>query len=117
LGTKLVGYFKGGFFAESSGYGTYIVGQIDLSTGLRKNLFESRSKTVDLRDGSTFAVIREGDDAVIKNLKTGAEVRHAKNAYVTHVDKYVLVWSRKGAKTEAWLYDSARWNVVASAAN
>lgn len=116
LGSNLVSYFRGGYFLESTSYGTYIVGQIDLGTGVRKNLFETRSKTVELTDGSALAILRSKDNTVIKNLKTGGQVTHSANAYVTPVNNYVLVWT-KDERTTAWLYEPVRWTTVATAAN
>jgi len=116
LGSNLVSYFRGGYFLESTSYGTYIVGQIDLGTGVRKNLFETRSKMVELSDGSTLAILRSKENTVIKNLKTGGQVTHSANAYVTPVNNYVLVWT-KDARTTAWLYEPMRWTAVATAAN
>ncbi len=116
LGSNLVSYFRGGYFLESTSYGTYIVGQIDLGTGNRKNLFETRSKSVELTDGSSLAVLRGKDNTIIKNLKTGGQVTHSANAYVSSVNNYVLIWT-KSSRTTAWLYEPIRWTAVATAAN
>lgn len=116
LGSNLISYFRGGYFIESTSYGTYIVGQIDLSSGVRKNLFETRTKMVDLSDGSMFAVIRGKENTVVKNLKTGGQVTHGPNAYIAPVDKYLLVWT-KDSRTTAWLYEPQRWTAVATATN
>ncbi len=116
LGSNLISYFRGGYFLETTSYGTNIVGQIDLASGVRKNLFETRSKAVELADGSTLAVVRNRDNTVIKNLKTGGQVTHGANAYVAPVDNYVLVWT-KDARTTAWLYEPNRWTALATAAN
>jgi hypothetical protein len=116
LGANLVSYYRGGYFLENTSYGTNIVGQIDLNSGLRKNLFETRSKMISIRDGSPYAVVREKGVTVVKNLKTGGQITHGANAYVAMFDKYVLVWTRD-RKTTAWLYDPARWTQVATAAN
>ena len=116
MGSGLVSYYRGGYFIEKTSYGTYIVGQIDLLSGVRKNLYESRSKSVELRDGSPILVVRTPTSTIIKNLKTGSIVTHQKNAYVTSVDKYVLVWTYD-KKTSAWLYDPVRWTAVRTAPN
>ena len=116
LGTNLVSYFRGGYFLESTSYNTYIVGQIDLGTGLRKNLFETRSKLVDLKDGSSVAVVRQKGSTVIKNLKTGGQITTEGNAFVAPIDKYVLVWS-KDQRMSAYLYEPVRWTVIATATN
>ncbi len=116
LGSKLISYFRGGYFLESTSYGTNIVGQIELSTGSRKNLFETRSKVVEMTDGSTLAVLRTKENTVIKNLKTGGQVTHSPNAFVSPINNYVLVWT-KNARTTAWLYEPVRWTAIATAAN
>lgn len=116
LGSNLVSYFRGGYFIESTSYGTYIVGQIDLGSGVRKNLFETRTKMVDLSDGSTYAIIRAKESTVVKNLKTGGQVTHGPNAYIAPIDKYLLVWTRD-TRTTAWLYEPQRWTTVATATN
>ncbi len=116
LGTNLISYFRGGYFLESTSYNTYIVGQIDLSSGLRKNLFETRSKSVDLKDGSSVAVVRQKGSTVVKNLKTGGQITTDGNAYVAPIDKYVLVWT-KDQRTSAYLYEPVRWTAVATATN
>jgi hypothetical protein len=116
LGSNLVSYFRGGYFLESTSYGTYIVGQIDLGTGIRKNLFETRSKSVELSDGSSLAVLRNKDNTIVKNLKTGGQVTHSANAYVSSINNYVLIWT-KNSRTTAWLYEPVRWTAVATAAN
>lgn len=116
LGSNLISYFRGGYFVEASSYGTNIVGQIDLATGVRKNLFETRTKNVELNDGSALAVVRSRDTTVIKNLRTGGQVTHSANAYVAPIDNYVLVWT-KDSKTTAWLYEPGRWTALATAAN
>lgn len=116
LGSNLVAYYRGGFFLETTSYGTSIVGQIDLASGVRKNLFETRSKTVELADGSPFAVVRNRDNTVIKNLKTGGQITHSAKAYMTPVNNFVLVWT-KDTRTAAWLYEPTRWTAVATAAN
>jgi hypothetical protein len=116
LGTNLVSYFRGGYFLESTSYNTYIVGQIDLGSGLRKNLFETRSKLVDLKDGSSVAVVRQKGSTVVKNLKTGGQITAEGNAFVAPIDKYVLVWS-KDQRMNAYLYEPVRWTVVATATN
>jgi hypothetical protein len=116
LGTNLISYFRGGYFLESTTYNTYIVGQIDLGSGLRKNLFETRSKLVDLKDGSSVAVIRQKGSTIVKNLKTGGQITTDGNAYVAPVDKYVLVWTKE-KRTSAYLYEPVRWTAVATATN
>lgn len=116
LGSNLISYFRGGYFLESTSYGTSIVGQIDLGTGIRKNLFETRSKEVELTDGSSLAVLRNRDNTIIKNLKTGGQVTHSANANVTAVNNYVLIWT-KDTRTTAWLYEPMRWTTLATAAN
>lgn len=116
LGSNLISYFRGGYFLESTSYGTYIVGQIDLGSGVRKNLFETRSKSVELSDGSALAVLRNKDNTIIKNLKTGGQVTHSANAYVSSMNNYVLIWT-KNNRTTAWLYEPVRWTAVATAAN
>lgn len=116
LGSNLVSYFRGGYFLESTSYGTYIVGQIDLGSGIRKNLFETRSKTVELADGSALAILRSKDNTIVKNLKTGGQVTHSANAYVSSVNNYVLIWT-KNNRTSAWLYEPIRWTAIATAAN
>ena len=116
LGSNLVSYFRGGYFLESTSYGTYIVGQIDLSTGIRKNLFETRSKMVELADGSSLAILRTKENTVIKNLKTGGQVTHSANAFVEPINNYVLVWTRD-TRVTAWLYEPMRWTAIATAAN
>ena len=116
LGSKLISYFRGGYFLESTSYGTNIVGQIELATGTRKNLFETRSKVVEMTDGSALAVLRTKENTVIKNLKTGGQVTHSPNAFVSPINNYVLVWT-KNARTTAWLYEPVRWTAVATAAN
>ena len=116
LGSKLVSYFRGGYFLESTSYGTNIVGQIELASGNRKNLFETRSRTVEMTDGSALAVLRTKENTVIKNLKTGGQVTHSPNAFVSTIDNYVLVWT-KNSRTTAWLYEPVRWTAVATASN
>ncbi|MBS1701527.1 MAG: hypothetical protein JST12_07695 [Armatimonadetes bacterium] len=116
LGSNLVSYYRGGYFLETTSYGTSIVGQIDLASGLRKNLFETRAKNVELSDGSYLAILRSKDNTVIKNLKTGGQVMHAANAYVEPLDNYVLVWT-KNTRTTAWLYEPTRWTAIATGAN
>ncbi len=116
LGSNLVSYFRGGYFLESTSYGTYIVGQIELASGNRKNLFETRSKSVELTDGSPLAVLRTKDSTIIKNLRTGGQVSHSANAYVSSVNNYVLIWTKE-SRTAAWLYEPVRWTAVATAAN
>ena len=115
-GSNLVSYFRGGYFLEKTSYGTYIVGQIELSTGLRKNLFETRSKVVEMNDGSNLAVLRSKENTIIKNLKTGGQVTHSPNAYVSPYKNYVLIWT-KTTRTSAWLYEPVRWTAIATAAN
>jgi hypothetical protein len=116
LGSNLLSYYRGGFFLEQTSYGTQIVGQIDLNSGLRKNLFETRSKMISIKDGSPYAVVREKGNTVVKNLRTGGQITHAANAYVTSLDNYVLVWTRD-RRTTAWLYDPSNWTQLATAAN
>ena len=116
LGSNLKSYYRGGYFLESTSYGTNIVGQIDLASGTRKNLFETRSSSVELTDGSSLAVLRSKDNTIIKNLKTGGQVTHSVNAYVSPVNNYVLVWT-KNSRTTAWLYEPVRWTAIATAAN
>ena len=116
LGSNLISYFRGGYFLESTSYGTYIVGQIELASGIRKNLFETRSKSVELTDGSSLAILRNKDKTIIKNLKTGGQITHSANAFVSSVNNYVLIWT-KDARTSAWLYEPTRWTAVATAAN
>ena len=116
LGSNLISYFRGGYFLESTSYGTYIVGQIELASGNRKNLFETRSKTVELTDGSALAILRNKDNTIIKNLRTGGQVTHSANAYVSAVNNYVLIWT-KDTRTTAWLYEPVRWTAIATAAN
>jgi hypothetical protein len=116
LGSNLMSYYRGGFFLEQTSYGTQIVGQIDLNSGLRKNLFETRSKMIAIKDGSPFAVVRERGNTIVKNLRTGGQITHSANTYVTSLDNYVLVWTRD-RRTTAWLYDPAQWTQVATAAN
>lgn len=116
LGTNLISYFRGGYFLESTSYNTYIVGQIDLGSGLRKNLFETRSKLVDLKDGSSVAVVRQKGSTIVKNLKTGGQITTDGNAYVAPIDKYVLVWTKE-QRTNAYLYEPVRWTAVATATN
>ena len=116
LGTNLISYFRGGYFLESTTYNTYIVGQIDLGSGLRKNLFETRSKSVDLKDGSSVAVVRQKGSTIVKNLKTGGQITTDGTAFVAPVDKYVLVWTKE-QRTSAYLYEPVRWTAVATATN
>ncbi len=116
LGTNLISYFRGGYFLESTTYNTYIVGQIDLGSGLRKNLFETRSKMVDLKDGSSVAVVRANGSTIVKNLKTGGQITTAGQAFVTPLENYVLVWTREN-RTNAYLYEPVRWTAVATATN
>ncbi len=116
LGTNLISYFRGGYFLESTSYNTYIVGQIDLGSGLRKNLFESRSKSIDLKDGSSVAVVRQKGSTIVKNLRTGGQITTDGNAYVAPIDKYVLVWTKE-QRTSAYLYEPVRWTAVATASN
>lgn len=114
LGSGLISYVRGGYFVEGTSYSTYIVGQIDLLSGLRKNLYESRSKAIEMRDGSPYLIVRNAKNTVIKNLRTGGQISHAGSVQVTTVDKFVLVWSTE-SRTSAWLYDPTRWTAVATA--
>jgi hypothetical protein len=116
LGSNLVSYYRGGYFLEETSYGTSIVGQIDLNSGLRKNLFETRSKMIALKDGANVAVVKEKGNTVVRNLKTGGQIIHGANAFVAPIDDYVLVWT-KDKRTTAWLYEPNRWTQVVSAAN
>lgn len=116
LGAGLISYYRGGYFIEKTSYNTYIVGQVDLASGLRKNLYESRNRELEMQDGSPVLVVRNQGATVVKNLKTGGQVTHQSNAYVATVDKYVLVWTNE-SRTTAWLYDPMRWTTVATAVN
>jgi hypothetical protein len=116
LGAGLVSYYRGGYFIERTSYSTYIVGQVDLASGLRKNLYESRNRELEMQDGSPLLVVRNQGMTVVKNLRTGGQVTHQSNAYVASVDKYVLVWTKEN-RTTAWLYDPTRWTTIATAVN
>lgn len=116
LGAGLISYYRGGYFIERTSYSTYIVGQVDVASGLRKNLYESRNRELEMRDGSPVLVVRNPGTTIVKNLKTGGQVTHQSDAFVTTIDKYVLVWTNQN-RTTAWLYDPARWTAIATAAN
>jgi hypothetical protein len=69
-----------------------------------------------MNDGSNLAILRSKDNTIIKNLKTGGQVTHSANAYVSPFKNYVLIWT-KTTRTSAWLYEPVRWTAIATAAN
>ncbi len=119
LGTDLVGFRRvdgqTGLFKEKSGYGTTILGSLDLKTAKRKTLAEVRGAATFVDSSSPYlALISSGDKAKVRNLSTGAETDLDIDALLRRVGSRVLTWPKSDKPSQAVLLDPSRWDVVAT---
>lgn len=93
-------------FVETSGYGTTIGGRIDLDTGLRRNLFESRANGRFVDSASPLLMVTSsGNASQLRNGDTGAETTIPNNSGVRRIGPFAVVFAPAKKPTRAQLYE------------
>jgi hypothetical protein len=103
-----------GAFVEDTEYGTSVAGRVDWMTRTRKDLAESKG-SVKFLDGldPLIVLVTRGGTVTATNTVTGAEVRLPASSALRRTSRGVAVWSPFKEPKHAWLYDAARWDVLA----
>ncbi|CAN5588965.1 hypothetical protein BH11ARM2_BH11ARM2_04230 [soil metagenome] len=114
LGANLQQYLPGGLFVEKTDYGTCLVGKVDLATGDRQTLAESRG---DLRlvdgDAPGLAIETSATGVTLRNLDSGAVANVPVGSQVGRMGDLVAIWSPKAKPVRAAVYQPERWTAVA----
>lgn len=100
-----------GVFVEKKQTGSLMIGRIDLSTGTRRNLHETR-EPVEILDGKRPSVAILGHSWLL-NLESGAKTPVPAGAGVRRTPAGVLVWWPLSAPTKAVMLDPERWTQLA----
>lgn len=100
-----------GIFVEKASDGAYVVGRVDLATGSRRNLLESRLKPTIL-DGErpSIAIL---ENKLIHNLESGVQTPIPSGAKAIRTKKGVIVYWPSGVPKKAVLLDPERWTQLA----
>ena len=116
LGVGLVAYTQlgreMGIFVEKRPAGTLMVGRIDLATGSRRNLHETR-QPVQILDGSRPSIAILGRSWLL-NLESGAKTPVPAGAVVRRTTAGILVWWPAGEPIKAVMLDPDRWTQLAT---
>lgn len=114
LGTDLIQYLPGGLFVEKTDYGTMVAGRVDLATGKRPTLSESREELrfIDAEEPA-IAVETSASGVTVRNLDSGAVVNVPVGSQVGRMGDLIAVWGPKGKPSRATVYAPERWVAVA----
>lgn len=116
IGANLVDFIptKGfdGLFVEKSDYGTSIAGSVDLETGKRQEMLETRGSIRPIDSDLPLIAVIGGSS--LRNADSGAEVRLPASAGVRRTSDGIVVWTPLAKPTKAWLYEPERWQALAT---
>ncbi|RYG35541.1 hypothetical protein EON81_12420 [bacterium] len=114
LGAELRQYLPGGLFVEKTNYGTFVAGRVDLESGKRDILAESRDELRFLDETSPLMAIETSNTGVtVRNLDSGAVANVPIGSQVGRMGDMIAIWSPKAKPVRAAVYDPSRWNAVA----
>jgi len=100
-----------GIFVEKASDGAYVVGRVDLVTGSRRNLLETRLKPTILDgDRPSIAIL---ENKLIHNLESGVQTPIPSDAKAIRTKKGVIVYWPSGQPKKAILLDPERWTQLA----
>ncbi len=121
VGHRLEGYIRVspavGIYRERTTYGPMRVGRHYLQR--RKDLFETHAliKGIDADtygpEGAILVSLSENGKALLRNAETGAEMALPASSAYRASSAGVVVWAPWDRPRAAWLYDPARWEVLA----
>lgn len=103
-----------GLFVERTPYGTTVAGRIDLKTRFRRILAENRAKMkfVDAVDPACL-VLSFPKGASLLNTGSGSLFELSEAVAIRRTSRGLVVWTPVGDPKKAWLFDPARWQVLA----
>ncbi|RYG49178.1 hypothetical protein EON79_02200 [bacterium] len=114
LGADLRQYLPGGLFVEKTNYGTFVAGRVDLESGKRSILAESRDELRLLDETSPLMAIETSSTGItVRNLDSGALANVPLGSQVGRLGNMVAIWSPKTKPTRAAVYNPERWTAVA----
>jgi hypothetical protein len=103
-----------GYFVEKTSYGTTIAGRISFADRTRKIVAESRCRMRFLDTGDPGCVVLSfGDTAMILDGGTGAVTALPVPCSARRLTRGIVVWTPVAEPKRAWLYDPARWKLLA----
>lgn len=116
LGVGLVSYFplgrELGVFVERRPSGTFMIGRVDLATGTRRNLHETRD-TVQILDEKRPSIAILGRSWLL-NLESGAKTPLPSDSTVRRTTAGILVWWPSKAPARAAMLAPDRWTQLAT---
>lgn len=96
-----------GIFVEKKQSGAKLIGRVDLATGARRDLYETRATILILDDKRPSIAILNG--AILHNLESGVQTPFPADAAVRRTAAGILVWWPKDAPVKALMLDPTRW--------
>jgi len=115
LRTYLPTSHRTGAFVERTSYGTVLAGRVDLVSGFRRLVFESRGAARFLDSLRPAVVVaRTSDSLRLVNADTGSELRLLPDYGVARSGGYVVVWTPAEKPESARLYSADRWREISA---
>ncbi len=103
-----------GMFTEKTGYGTTVIGRVDWTTGVRRNVAESRGRLRFVDEGEPAVVVESYLNRTrLINIETGAFRWLPASVALRRGKSGLVVWTPFDKPQRAWLYNPERWDQMA----
>lgn len=114
LGTRLVSLTAAGNAIEQSDSGTFTASRLNLTTGARQLLFESRRPIRFLDDQSPAFILEKGPSPRIINAETATVGTLRQSTFARRVGDFIVGYEGEKEPTAATLYRVEDWSPLAS---
>lgn len=114
LGTRLVSLTANGNAIEQSESGTYTASRLNLTTGARQLLFESRRPIRFLDDETPAFILEKGPSPRIINAETAVVGTLRESSFARRVGQFIVGYDGDKEPTAATLYRAEDWSPLAS---